>query len=548
MEEESILLLCAILYLVVTAGISRYVGWKYHPVKKIVDYTVGGRQVGLTLMAATFVATWCSSYTIFACGETSYTVGLSGMIWYPVGVAGPVLATFAIARWVKRKVPAGWTLGDYVGTLWGTRCRLIVAGIVILAMLFEVTAAIFAGSSLVHELTGFPVILGALILGGTFIFYTTLGGLWAVLFGDLIRVCTFLLIGLVAVPILLSKAGGFSVIYNALPPNFFDVNAWGIADMQNFWLLLFGYTAGSAAVWQRVFAARDEEVVEKGFLTFALGWFPFAICGGILGMLARVVTTEEILPAMAVGTTVDMLAPFGLEVLLLIGLLAVITSSADSFFNAAVSTWVIDFEHKTFRRGSSDKVILRDAKIFALLFGAFAIFCAGYVRSIINLLQYNSYIFMGIVFVICASVFWDKMTRNGAFIGMIGGLTVSLGGYVLQWPPLLATLLSVGICAVLSVGISLIDREEMKITYSSPPEISKRAFSPKTVYIMYAILALIASYPLWTALIWGSEVVIAPFWLTVLIMALGPIGCLALVGQLVYYGYRDLKYVKEGIQ
>lgn len=549
-QSQIYLLIAALGYLIISAGISRYIAWAKHPIQKVSDYTVAGRKVGLTLMSATFIATWCSSYSLFACGETSYAVGLSGMIWYPIGVAGPVLAMYGIARWVKRKVPQGWTIGDFVGKLYGDKARFIVAGIVLIAMLFEVTAAIFAGSTLLNTLTDFPILWGAIILGATFIFYTTLGGLWAVVYGDLIRVLTFMVLGLVAVPVLLIQVGGVSFLYNELSSDFFNVNAWGISGMQNFWILLFAYTAGSAAVWQRVFAARDEEVIDKGFFTFAMGWFPFAIAGGILGFLARIATTEEILAANAVPTTISTLAPFGLQLLLLIALLAVITSSADSFFNAAVSTYAVDFEGKIFSRltgnDRSDSLILRNTKIFAVIFGVLSIFFASYVRTIIGLLVYNSYIFLGIIFVVVAAVFTDKITKKGAISGMVVGLIVSIGGFVVGIDSLLATLLTIALSAIATVGISLLDPVKLKITYETPPaERFRGTFTPGMVYTLYAGLIITASYPLWTTLIWGTTRVIAPLWLTQIVFWLAPIGVVGLIIQLSYYAYRDREYKKS---
>lgn len=545
MDSKLVVGIAGILYLVFVNVTSRVIARRKLTADSVKDFVMAGGTVGYLLLSGTFIAAWCSTFTLFATAEAGFLNGISGVVWYPIGVAGPVLFSFFLARSLKRKFPQGMTLADWIGTRFGNGSRLILSVAILFAMLLEVIAALYVASNLLSILGGIPITVGILMLAASLLFNALFGGLNAVIYADLIRVITFLAFGIICIPYLLNQVGGAGAIYGMMSTEFININQWGIPDMQYFWFSLLGYTIGSAAIWQRIFAAKDEEVVEKTFVVFAIGWFPFAILGGTLGLLA-IKMGVNVEPGLIVHFLISTV-PLWLQVLFMLIFLAVIISSADTFLNAAVSTYAVDLEFNFLGKGKSDKHVLHNAKIFTVIYTIVAVILTIFVSGVIDLLTFAGMVLFGTVVVILASIFWDEATRKGGFYGMLVGVIFSTTSYILKWPLMQSAISTLVLSGVVLVIVSKMDKDKTIIEYENV-DLSKtnyKGLSNLSVYIVYAVTYITVTMPFWSSMIAGLTVSIVPEWLFNGIIWSGPVGVVVLMLMLIWCRKKDLDIKKS---
>jgi len=541
LNQQTLLGVIVVAYILISGIASQMIANRHERVKTVREYVAAGNSVGFLLLGSAFIATWCSSYTIFAAGEAAFVNGISGLIWYPIGVAGPVLATFFLARTIKRKIPEGLTLAHWVGMRFGNGARVIISMSILFAMFLEVVAGLYAGSNLLEILGGIPVRLGMAILVISILAYALTGGLPGVLVAQFIRVCTFILLGVICIPWIISGIGGVGVLYDAIGTKLFDINAWGPLNMQYFWIALFGYTVGSAAVWQRVFAAKNEEVIEKSFLIFAFGWFPFAILGGTLGLLAHFYHIEG--PASLAIQYAIQKTNIVLQILIALSLLSLLVSSVDAFLNAASCIYAVDFEAAFWNKGKSDTVVLRNTKIFTVVFVLASAYFALESVSILGLLTVSGMVLFGCVFVIIASLYSDKITRKAGFLGMLIGAALAVVSVLLKWDVTLSALAIFVVPGIVCFIVTRFDSNVTKIEYFEGElgDFAQGGLSKAAVYTIYFITFVTAALPFYSALLTGSVEVIMSKPVAQAVIWLGPVGCFALVFELIYFGYLDKK-------
>ena len=251
-----------IFYLIATMGVGIVAS---RMVKNSKDFVLAGRQLPLFLSASALFATWFGSETIFGASSEYLEHGLLGVIEDPFGAALCLFlfGMFYIKPIYKMDV---LTLGDVFKKLFGERVEFFASLFMIPAYFGYVAAQLVAFGLILGAISGISLLSGILISASVVVFYTFLGGMWAISITDFIQTI-FILVGLVWVAVLVSQeAGGVRHILASAPEGSyrFFPPAQPLAWMEyvGAWAIIGLGSIPSQDIYQRAMSAKSEKVAK----------------------------------------------------------------------------------------------------------------------------------------------------------------------------------------------------------------------------------------------------------------------------------------------
>ncbi|MBO6933939.1 MAG: sodium:solute symporter family protein [Deltaproteobacteria bacterium] len=319
-------------YLVVVLALAAFAQRR---VDSMEDYVVAGRRLTLGLASATLLATWFGAGTLLAVADEVRAEGLRAAALDPIG-AGVCLVLaglfFARKMWSLKLV----TLADLFRRRFGPRVEVFSGALLVPVYFGWIAAQLVALAQLLELFFGLPVAAGLAAVAAFGIFYTALGGMWAVTLTDglqmaLLLVGLVILTGAVALHFGDSVGEGATAVWQQVPDGH---RIWipreSLAEA-GAWLGVF--CAGSLGnlpsqdLMQRIFAARSAKVAQAACLVAGGAYLTFGLLPLFLGLAGHVIDAEG-------GSTLPMLAGIalhpGLAVLLVVTLLSAVLSTLDS--------------------------------------------------------------------------------------------------------------------------------------------------------------------------------------------------------------------------
>jgi sodium/proline symporter len=426
----------------------------YKKNKSMEDYFLAGRSLNSFVVALSAEASDMSGWLLLGLPGAAYAGGFNAM-WIAIGLAvGTYLNWQFVARRLRdytEKVNS-ITLSDYFENRFHDKShllRIISALLTLTFFLFYTSSGMVAGAKLFENTFGLSYNLALYIGGIVIILYTFLGGFLAVSWTDFFQ-GLLMFVALLLVPTFLIKSlGGFSGLWQELGsinPNLLDslklVNydlqqgvTW-VTDTSSVTILSIislaawglGYF-GQPHILVRFMGIRSSKQVPKAQL-IGVVWVVLtllaAVFVGVLGIAYLDTPLED--PETVFMTLVEVLFNPWIAGFLLAAILAAIMSTIDSQLLVSSSALAEDFYKSIFRPNASNKELMFVSRGAVILIAIFAMILAKSGGSVLNLVAY-AWAGFGATFgpTIILSLFWKRMTRNGALAGMIvGGLTVIL--------------------------------------------------------------------------------------------------------------------------
>ena len=234
-------------------------------VKTKADYLVAGRSLSAWVLVLTLLTSWIGAGSLFAGAENAYRNGFAAL-WLPAGGwLGLVLIYFIAPR--ARKF-AQFTLPDLLEARYNQTAR-VLGTIAILFAYVAITSYQFKGGGNVLHLI-FPGALtpeqGTWIIAIFVIVTTAMAGMSSVAYMDVAIGSLVTVICIVATPMLLVKAGGWSGLHAALPAAHFRFSATSLSERAagagrafEFFLPTMLLMLGNQSMYQKFFSAQIRE-------------------------------------------------------------------------------------------------------------------------------------------------------------------------------------------------------------------------------------------------------------------------------------------------
>ncbi len=421
------------------------IGWYfYNRTNNLSDYILGGRGLNTWVASLSAQASDMSGWLLLGLPGFAYMAGMES-IWMTAGLAlGTYLNwKFIAARLRKYTEIAGnsITLPVYFENRFRMKTPLIriISAIFILVFFLIYTASGFvAGAKLFNTVFGIQYHLALLTGMFVIISYTFLGGFMAVSWTDFFQ-GTLIFIAILVVPVLAFRAlseqgetlgklsndlpGYFNVLKTASGEklsviSIISLAAWGL-----------GYF-GQPHILARFMAIKSQKQIRPA-RHIAMVWVILCLTGALLvGITGRAYlypildkTTSETVFMLLVHELVHPL----FSGFLLAAILAAIMSTADSQLLVASSAVTEDLYRLIFHRKVQDKELVWISRFVVLAIAIIACMIGmNPDSSVLELVAY-AWAGFGATFgpIILLSLFWNRMTGNGALAGMaVGGLTV----------------------------------------------------------------------------------------------------------------------------
>ncbi|MGQ0801641.1 MAG: sodium/proline symporter PutP [Pseudomarimonas sp.] len=443
MSLSTPLLVTFSLYLVAMIGIGV---WAWRKTRSFDDYILGGRSLGSVVTALSAGASDMSGWLLLGLPGALYLSGLSES-WIAIGliigawcnwkyVAGPL-------RVYTERTENALTLPDYFTHRFEDRSRLLrILSALVILVFFAIYCAsgIVAGARLFESVFGVPYATALWVGAAATILYTLIGGFLAVSWTDTVQ-ATLMIFALVLTPIVVILSNGglqpsLALIELTDPTRLNWIGAGGVIGIISTMAWGLGYF-GQPHVLARFMAADSLQTIPKArrigmlwmvlclFGAMAVGFFGIAYFAAHPEQGAMVSENPE---RVFISLSTLLFNPWVAGVLLS-AILAAIMSTLSCQLLVCSSALTEDFYRGFVRPKASQRELVWFGRSMVLAIALLAILIAYDPESrVLGLVSY-AWAGFGAAFgpVVLFSLFWQRMTRNGALAGMVvGAVTVLL--------------------------------------------------------------------------------------------------------------------------
>ncbi len=388
------------------------------------EFAVSNAKFGPWLLLATLSATFIGGGFSLGNAAKVYSSGIFYsfmLIGFSVQV---ILVSMLIAPRAHRHQGA-MSVGDILEPKYGKSGR-VVGGLLSFISCAGILGAQIGGMGAILEtLTGIPYLWGALVGCVVVLFYSTIGGIKAVVWTDALQ---FLLL-IIAIPVLfflgVHRAGGWDALVAKLPAEklavFPESVSW-VTLVSLFLVFMIGETLVPPYV-QRLLITQKRRDLVFGTLGSGILSIPFFLVAGGIG-LAAIVLLPDINSNTAFPAMVQLLAPPGLKGLIIASVLAIVMSSADSFLLSASVAVVHDvYQPLAGKKAGSEKFKLKLAQLANLLTGGAALLFVLYIPNVLDVLIFAYNFWAPMILVPLVAALMDfRVTKASFFAGFIAGL------------------------------------------------------------------------------------------------------------------------------
>jgi sodium/proline symporter len=446
----------------------------YRLTSNLSDYILGGRRLDAGVAALSAGASDMSGWLLLGLPGAMYASGMN-QVWIAVGLSiGAYLNWQFVAKRLRVYTEVAQdsiTVPDYLENRFHDHSKLlrVVSALVILLFFaFYTSSGMVAGATLFQKSFGLEYTT-ALWIGATVIVsYTFLGGFLAVSWTDFFQ-GMLMFLALVLVPIVVVNAeGGWSQTVAkvaAVDPSrldiFHDMTLFGIISLLAWGLGYFG----QPHIVVRFMAVKSSREIPKARL-IGMSWMVLSLYGAIFTGFAGIAyfTDQPLDNAETVFIALSqMLFNPWIAGVLLAAILSAIMSTIDSQLLVSCSALTEDFYKAMLRPSASQNELVWVGRTAVALIAIIAILLAYNPESTVLGLVAYAWGGFGAAFgpVIILSLFWKRMTRNGALVGMIlGAVTVifwkQFSGGIFDMYEILPGFI---LCTVGIMVVSLTDKE-----------------------------------------------------------------------------------------
>lgn len=422
-----------------------------HKVKTKADYLVAGRTLPWYVLVFTLLSSWIGSGSLFGGAENAFNNGFSALWQAAGGWVGLVVIVFVAPR--ARKF-AQFTIPDLLETRYNTAAR-VLGTIAILFAFTAITSYQFRGGSHVlrlifpglddvarnafHIPAGHEAALGMVIVAFFVIIFTAFAGMTSVAYLDVVIGLLATVTCIAAVPLLLTKIGGWNAFHQALPREYFqpfgrfaimngvDQGLWiGFVRAMELLVPTMLLLLGNQNMYQKFFSARSERDAKLSVLGWIMGTFiletvivTIAVIGAALYMHVPNLEPSEIIPYTARNGV-----PSFLGALLMGAVFAKVISTANNYLFSPATNLVNDIYVRFINPKASDKSVVFISRIIVIALGIFALLQLTLFSSILAMALYAYTIYSAAITPAVMGAFFSRRVTAAAAVWSIALGTV----------------------------------------------------------------------------------------------------------------------------
>ena len=382
------------------------------------NYLTAGRKTGTLSLTTSLVASALGAWILFGPASAATWGGIGAVIGYSLGTAFPMIALIYLGKKIRKNFPSGITFTQFIFYKIGKNLFKFIILLSIFYMFIFLCAEVTAVAMLINYVSNTPLWITAALVIVTTLIYTLYGGLRASILTDnfqfliviiLLLVCMYNIFNLdmISYESFSSKSGALLSIkyipnYTAGLTFFIAVAATNLFHQGN---------------WQRVFAAKNYDVLNKSLKLSFLIIIPIVFFMGITGIIA-ITVYDTINPDLAFFTILlkDKTELFYMLVIILA--ISLTVSTVDTLVNAISSLILVD--------GKKINKNLKSSNGLIIFLSTIALFVASKGFSILYLFLLADLLCCAAVFPVFYGFYKKKFSEKKAIISILLGLILGL--------------------------------------------------------------------------------------------------------------------------
>ena len=390
------------------------------------NYLTAGRNIGSLSLTTSLVASALGAWILFGPASAATWGGIGSVIGYALGTAFPMIAFIFLGTKIRKVFPRGNTLTEFIYQKFGKKLFKLILILTVFYMFIFLCAEVTAVSMLINYISGTPLWLTATLIVITTLIYTLYGGLRASIFTDNIQFFIVLILLLILVYYL------FSINLNHISFELVKNNSADLLSSK----YIPNYTAGLtffiavAATnlfhqgnWQRIFAAKNDEVLKKSLMLSFVIIIPIVFFMGISGIIA-ISIDAKVNPDLAFFSILLKDKAEFLSIAIVILAVSLTVSTVDTLVNAISSIVVVD--GKKIYRKSLKSNFLTLSKFFIIILSIISLIIASKGYSILYLFLLADLLCCAAVFTVFYGFYQKSFSEKNSIVSILSGLFLGL--------------------------------------------------------------------------------------------------------------------------
>jgi len=426
------------------------------------NYLTANRNIGFFSLTTSLIASALGAWVLFGPASAATWGGIGAVIGYALGTAFPMIFLISLGKKIRSEFPKGSTLIEFLRKRFGKSLFKLILLMTIFYMFVFLCAEVTAVAILINYISGTELWITSLIIIIATLAYTLYGGLRASIFTDNIQMVVIVALLFISAFYLVSFTNdqfSFSFIKEKSPHLLSASYIPNYTAGLTFFIAVAATNLFHQGNWQRVYAAKNNEVLKKSLIVAFVIIIPIVFFMGFSGLVA-VSANPKVIPDLGFFSLLLSEQTEFLSLIIVILGLSLTISTVDTLVNAISSLIVVDGEATLNLNKKTNYLRLSKYCIVALSIIAFVIASKGF--SVLYLFLLADLFCCAFVLTVFYSFYNKKLNEKTAYISIIIGL---IGGFLLFPAPDFSKSLLVGIIFPIEVFPSFISQSMLFLSF-----------------------------------------------------------------------------------
>jgi Na+/proline symporter len=257
--------------------------------KGINNYLTANRNIGLFSLTTSLVASALGAWILFGPASAATWGGIGAVIGYALGTAFPMIFLIYLGKKIRKEFPKGSSLIEFMRRKFGKSLFKLILLMTIFYMFIFLCAEVTAVAILINYISGTELWITALIVLIATLTYTLYGGLRASIFTDNIQMIVIGVLLVISVSYIITFAGSefsFSYVKEKNPQLLSGSYIPSYTAGLTFFIAVAATNLFHQGNWQRVYAAKDQQTLQKSLIISFFIIVPIVFFMGFAGMVS----------------------------------------------------------------------------------------------------------------------------------------------------------------------------------------------------------------------------------------------------------------------
>ncbi len=310
------------------------------------NYLTANRNVGIFSLTTSLTASALGAWILFGPASASTWGGIGSIIGYSLGTAFPMFFLIFLGKKIRKEFPKGSSLIEFMRKKFGKSLFRLILIMTIFYMFIFLCAEVTAVAVLINYISGTDLWITAIVVLLSTLIYTLYGGLKASIFTDNIQMIVIGVLLLVSLSYINSFVGSqfsFNFVKEKNPQFLSSSYLPNYTAGLTFFIAVAATNLFHQGNWQRVYAAKNSDVLKKSLILSFFLIIPIVFYMGFSGMVAFSIDST-IRPDLGFFSLLLKDQTIMLSLIVIILGLALTISTVDTLINAISSLIVVDGE------------------------------------------------------------------------------------------------------------------------------------------------------------------------------------------------------------